>query len=149
MEDVLYRNLTTMFSIQLGLLGLVIWLLFFSGFRWAVRLGTLAVAAVAPLALVDGYSFNGDMRLFPHFRWQESAAARLEEHLVNLQHHDREIQLTAASPTDYLEYRGPKRDGVIKGPALATDWKAQAPNGAGFSPWAAATRASWSRVHSP
>lgn len=125
--DLWRRNFATQISIMLGMLFLVIWLLFFSGLRWVARLGILAVAVAAWFAAVKSVSFDGDMRAYLHLRWQDDAAYALEAHRASQKRLDTEVVLASVTPTDYLEYRGPKRDGVITGPELARDWSKTPP----------------------
>jgi outer membrane protein assembly factor BamB len=122
---------TLLFYLLMG-----IWLLLFSGLAWKWRLLLL----VAPVVIIGGGAvgairtvhFRGDMAPIFQFRWEpgdDDNAARVEA--------DREQQAKAGSlgpivisnplPTDFPEYRGRLRDGIVQGPPLARDWQKQPP----------------------
>lgn len=104
---------------------LTIWMLTLSGLRWPIRIGLLAIETVTLAILLPNIAFDGDMT--PHLRpLFERTKKRVEE--------ARAEQGTAASPvsltfgaTDWPEYRGVKRDGIVVGPKLARDWKKKPP----------------------
>ena len=70
------------------------------------------------------------------FRWSPDRAELLEAHRTRqrsmqgasgLAPPAAELIERATQATDVLEYRGPRRDGVVEGPALARDWSASPP----------------------
>jgi outer membrane protein assembly factor BamB len=110
-------------------LALVVWLLCFSGLRWWLRLGLLLIPAGIAAGSVRSIELTGDIVPVFHFRWSQTPAELLEAH--------RQQQAAPAAPapaedadlrpTDYPEYRNRQRDGVVTGPPLARDWKAEPP----------------------
>jgi outer membrane protein assembly factor BamB len=119
------RGPATINTVAISVALLTIWLVFLSGLRWWTR-GVLLVLEGGILFLAYlNVQFDGDM--VPSFpvlaRW--SRAARLESHRRNQGNSGdlKPIEVTDL-PTDFPEYRGRKRDGVVRtGPSLARDWK--------------------------
>jgi outer membrane protein assembly factor BamB len=120
----------TIMSLLLLTVLLAAWVMFFSGWKASLRLAVvglpLAVAILGSLTLVRGVQFTGDMLPLLKFRWSGDHDTELEVH--------RRSQGAAATPivldqgpTDFPEYRGVGRDGVVQGPPLARDWKAHPP----------------------
>jgi outer membrane protein assembly factor BamB len=125
--DKLPRVLTTSLTAMVTTLLLCFWLLFLSGWRLWQRLGILACAAVVMFSLFSRVSFSGDMVPTFHFRWERDQATLLEEQRARQLRLEKPSESWAPAPGDYAEYRGPKRDGVVAGPALAREWKTQPP----------------------
>jgi outer membrane protein assembly factor BamB len=101
---------------------LLLWLIFLAPFRWPVWLGVLggilAGGGVFVAGLYAGYyyvEFDGNMR--PYVVWVSP--------LPELAHGG--DAAAVSSPDDWPEYRGPRRDGVVRGPALSTDWSKTPP----------------------
>ena len=108
------------------LLGSVLWVLLFAPLP---RLGRWLFAAcfllpvVATLVVVRDFEPDGDMELRTHFRWEETPAqrrARLPAPAAPSNLAARQAATTdlaadewTVSATDYAEYRGPRRDGVL------------------------------------
>src|SRR5882672_10039185 len=121
----------------LAYLLLGIWLVALSGYSWKWRLlllfGHVLLVVGAAKATVREVHFKGDMAPIVIFRWQpgqEDLEARLE---ANRRQHGNTSELDPVDlrrllPTDFPEYRGPKRDGIVQGPTLARDWEKQRPS---------------------
>jgi outer membrane protein assembly factor BamB len=126
------------------------WLIFLSGWRWRTR-GAVLLAGI----LVGGFAFanvefDGDMvPSFPFWkRWVQQA--RLEAHRKE-QSRAAALKLSdivSGLATNFPEYRGRKRDGVIVGgPSLARDWSTPPPKlwrqpiGGGYASFAVAGNA--------
>jgi outer membrane protein assembly factor BamB len=104
-----------------------LWLFIFSGYRWkwrwAIFLMIPLVVVGTAVALFQRVDFTGDMTPVPRFRWEES----IRERQANLQTHREEqaksgkpsISLVSQSETDFPEYRGRKRDGIVTGSSLS------------------------------
>jgi outer membrane protein assembly factor BamB len=128
-------------AIVLGLWSFV-WLVFLSRLRWRARLGALGVgAALVALsaAALEFRGFSGD--LVPIFGWRWEAEARPIEpggavHPVGT--------ARLASPHDYPQFQGPRRDASVAGIRLARAWDEppralwRQPIGAGWSAFAVA-----------
>ena len=118
-------------SVMLGLLILVVWWLFFSGFRWLTKLVVLALAVALPIGFaqtVRRADFTGSMMPRFYFIWQDDPAGGLDRQLAAAQAASTDglpaIDLTIG-PTDFPRYRGPNVDGVVQPAALALDWATQ------------------------
>jgi outer membrane protein assembly factor BamB len=121
------RNFYTFLAVVGAVFLLTIWLVAVSGARWYVRVSVVALEALALAIIAPNLVFDGDM--IPHIR------NPLEKHDDEVEKHRREhlasgpskpIDLSV-STTDWPEFRGRKRDGVVVGPKLARDWKAKPP----------------------
>lgn len=122
-----YRVVGTVIGVGLPALLSLLWLLFFAPYSRAMRLTILAIFLVPLGGLAaairwDKVRLTGD--LIPtniRWRWQSDDEKR----------RDWAQPLTAErlkpTPDDWPEYRGPKRDGAVFGPPLATDWDRQPP----------------------
>lgn len=115
-----------------------VWLLVLANFsrRLQVIYGALLVAAIlAPIAAVRRIEFSADMYPTFDFRWNTDRVALVEAHRARQREADSQapeertaaVLDLAARPNDVLEYRGPRRDGVVDGPPLARDWSAVPP----------------------
>ncbi len=119
---------TGMIAVLTALL-LAIWLLAFSGLRWWVRVGTLLLVVGAGGASIAEVGFTGDMVPLVRFRWNRNQDDILEAHRQRQRRAAGEVLLGASDPkpTDFPEYRGRLRDGVVHGPPLTRDWQSQPP----------------------
>jgi len=123
------RENSTGLVVIAALLLLALWLLFFSGLAWWVRLAIPLGMLAAAWAAVRDVRFTGDMIPLVQFRWMRSRDAVLEAHrrqqpFVVL---PAAVKLSSVTESDFPEYRGRRRDGVVQGPALPRDWKAHPP----------------------
>jgi outer membrane protein assembly factor BamB len=91
----------------------------------ALVLGVVAVSLVLAVRRVE---FSGDMVPTFDFRWTTDRYDALEAHRAKHRAAGAAppIQVEIAAD-DVLEYRGPKRDGIVPGPKLARDWTDQPP----------------------
>jgi outer membrane protein assembly factor BamB len=109
----------------------LIWLLFLSGWRWWLRLGLLAAIVSAAWGTLSNINvkFSGDV--VPdeiRFPWEKSPATVLAEHREQVEKTAlAPVQLPTGLTAEFPEYRGIRRDGIVQGPPLARDWKAQPP----------------------
>jgi outer membrane protein assembly factor BamB len=119
----------------LAVLLIGVWWLFFSGFRWTMRLAVVALAVLA----ATGFYFSvreveltkGRVGLVPrlHFIWESSANERLAAYLEQQPRKDDDLPPIDAKvgPEDFPRFRGPKLDGVITFAKLETDWAKHPP----------------------
>ncbi len=135
------RSFFSSLSVLLGILLFLIWLLGLSGMRWIARIGILVVLAALVAGTVESVEFQGNM--IPIFRPRflvrstgqfpfievrknrSSSEVRAAERAQ--QGKAPEVPIPSPTETDYPEYRGRHRDGVIRGLTLARDWSAQPP----------------------
>lgn len=114
-----------------GLFGL--WILALSGLRWYFRLLVVALLLMGlcggMMGLIADLRFDGDFRTVVRWRWEPNPEDVLEEHRRQQEGiaPSAAYDLTRVKPTDWPEYRGAKRDGVIHDQKLSRDWKAQPP----------------------
>ena len=147
------RVLATLAGLPLVLLLLGIWLLGFSGYSWWKRLAVAAVSLLVVLAVclacIRGVLFTGSLVPIFTFRWERDRDKALEAH--RHQHAALStpvvIEPSPVQASDFPEYRGRQRDGVVHGPALAHDWKTHPPRllwrqpiGGGYAAFAVAGR---------
>jgi outer membrane protein assembly factor BamB len=105
---------------------LTLWLVLFSGFRWYFRVAVVLIEAAVVVSIQPHLVFNGDM--VPHLRspWEnhdeEIEQSRREQ--ANLSFAPVEL---SDRPTDWPEFRGRHRDGIVRGPQLSRDWTKKPP----------------------
>jgi outer membrane protein assembly factor BamB len=118
-----YRAAGSWVAVLLAVIGLVGWLLLFSGIGWARRFAVLFAIVVVVVgtafASIERVDFQGN--LLPVFQWR-------------WQHHDRgahettaQVPIPTATPTDFPEYRNRNRDGFVAGLRLDADWTIHPP----------------------
>ncbi|MCS6851888.1 MAG: PQQ-like beta-propeller repeat protein [Gemmataceae bacterium] len=123
--EVMHRNFGTLAVSLLVYLGLSLWVLALSGWSWWRRLVLVALPIVVYKATVRQLSFTGDMVPVVEFFWDPTFAERLAAHATapaELPAVDASVRLT-----DFPEYRGRNRDGVVVGPLLERDWQVHPP----------------------
>ncbi len=119
------------------LLGLL-WLLCFSRLRWRIKLISLAVAVLGISLLLNLFPFKGfSGDLVPIFEW------RWQEKLSTIQQDASSAFDSQQHTTDYPQYLGPHRNGVVTSIKLNLDWETHPPKlvwrrpvGAGWSGFA-------------
>ena len=131
--------LTTMIVIGTIILG-ILWLLFFSEMRWWIRLLTCVVIVSSLLLstnLFEFKGFSGDLVPIFEGRWQEAQTT----HQLN----SANLSVPQMSITDYPQFLGQNRNGVISTTKLNLDWESSPPQliwrrpvGAGWSGFAIA-----------
>ena len=113
--------LTTMIVIGTIILG-ILWLLFFSEMRWRFRLLALVVLGLGVFLsnnLFQFKGFSGD--LVPIFEW------RWEDGQTTHQLNSANLSVPEISTTDYPQYLGQHRNGVVSTTKLNLDWKSSPP----------------------
>jgi outer membrane protein assembly factor BamB len=112
-------------------LAIAVWFFFSAGISRQTRaiVALLLVVVGASLAMaVRRVEFSGDMVPSFDFRWSSDRYALLEEHRARHGASGKQAPINfEVAPDDILEYRGPRRDGIIPGPKLARDWQAHPP----------------------
>ena len=109
------------------------WLAFFAPLSRTVR----AAIVVPSLLLIGAFigsvrdvEWTGDMGLIWHFKWDKPHQEKLAEYLETAETAtpvSADAEIPEVTPEDMAEYRGPRRDGVVTGPELTTDWSASPP----------------------
>lgn len=119
------RVLRSALTIILGVLGLALWAFVFARFSPRVRkriaLATLAIAA-AGLLLFRHKGFSGDM--VPEFAFR---FGRTEADTPIKRGGSTAGFATDVAPTDFPQFLGPDRTGVLRGIPLARDWSKAPP----------------------
>jgi len=131
------KRMLTLIVALVGFLWVLGWFFFASGLSARARIGTAVVLLAAMLATglsIRRVEFSGDMVPSFDWRWTKDRYVALEEHRTRGSEHADDpvlglIDLAAVTPgqDDVLEFRGPNRDGVSPGPALARDWATSPP----------------------
>ena len=116
----------------------VLWLLGFSRLRWRIKLIAVAIVALCVLlstSLFQFKGFSGD--LIPIFEW------RWREEPTTFRQETGETPIPQISVTDYPQFLGQHRNGVVTGIQLNRDWDTHPPKlvwrqpiGAGWSGFA-------------
>lgn len=133
-DKIFLTSAVILFATLLGLL----WLLCFSRLRWRVKLMSLAVAAFGIVLLVNLFPFKGfSGDLVPIFEW------RWQDKRSTIQHDASSTSDSQRQTTDYPQFLGQHRNGVVTGIKLNLDWKTHPPQlvwrrpvGAGWSGFA-------------
>jgi outer membrane protein assembly factor BamB len=119
------RVMGVMSSSLLAGLVLLGWWLLFSGVAWKLRLAVPACAVLFFMVAIRDVQFTGDMVPIVSFRWNKTPDEALEQHRREQATGDElpTVDLAPGSATNFPEYRGRRRDGVVTGPPLARDWE--------------------------
>jgi outer membrane protein assembly factor BamB len=142
------KNIFTAEVVILSIPLILLWVLLLSRMWWRTRLIVFACIAL-PIAFVSS-SFrirgvSGDLLPILEWRFQSNGRPdfRGEDSLVKTT--VRPEAPVLSSTNDYPQFLGPRRDGVVEGPALARDWSLHPPQliwshpiGAGWSGFAVA-----------
>lgn len=136
----------------LAMLMLLIWWLAASGVTWMMRLvgvGVLLLFVAAGVAAFRVEGFTGEMIPIFSLRWKPTARERAKQFEVAASTRNGEPELvrpassSAPDAEEWAEFRGPRRDGVVRGVKLRTDWNTRPPRlvwrhpvGAGWSSFA-------------
>ncbi len=127
----------TQFYLGVGLmaatpLGVILWLLFFSGLDWLQRIAYLLSGITATVAVIYGLSFvlkfDGSLggSGIPRLRLKESRTP--EASLAELRiENSGEVKIDSLKETDYPQFLGRQRDGAARGVRLDRDWNARPP----------------------
>jgi outer membrane protein assembly factor BamB len=115
------------FSIPVMCLALVLWAIATAKMTEAVR----RISMVAVILVAAGVwiclrtkGMDGEIHQYFAWRWAKTSEERL------LSNADKVVQMisdTTASGMDWPGFRGPGRDGVVKGASINTDWKKSPP----------------------
>jgi hypothetical protein len=132
-----HRSMTFMAlvtGVPIMLTGWTAWLLIvrMTGLAWT-RLGSLVVVVLSwiPLTLLRQEGVNTDLKPDLHWRWTPTAEERFLAEVPSARtatESSREWDYVLHEwPGDWPGFRGPNRDGVIRGVTIATDWNTAPP----------------------
>jgi len=119
------RNLTTLATLILTFLGLVIWWLLGSRVPWKTRLLGLALLGIAGLGWKSAFRLKGvtgDFVPIIEARWKTAPAPSIRPATT-----PSAGQSKSTDTVDFAQFLGPTRDGILRGPVLATDWSTNSP----------------------
>jgi len=125
------RRIFSFLSTLAASIAIVVWFFTMGGFarrtRWIGALLLVLSVGWLPFS-IRRVEFSGEMTPTFDFRWSADRNAVLEAHLArqNAGASDKPAEIQIGR-YDVLEYRGPRRDGVVEGPRLARDWSAHPP----------------------
>lgn len=136
-RSVQHFNLNVARVVLCTLAALLVWLFALSRLPWRVRWMVLgggigAVGALAALFRIHGV--DGNLIPILEFRWTHRELAKPSTSATNAP----VVQLPGAS--DFPQFLGPNRNGMLTGPRLATNWTAQPPT----QLWRQPVGAAWS-----
>ncbi|MFL5328927.1 MAG: PQQ-binding-like beta-propeller repeat protein [Gemmataceae bacterium] len=125
-EDRGRRALSVWFALGAFALWNLVWLAFFSGMTWRRRLMVTALVLVALAAgrrgTIRNIHFDGDMAgPVITWRWQPLQADVIQAHRQSQGGGNVAVSMNLDA-SDFPEYRGVRRDGVVTGPELRRDW---------------------------
>jgi outer membrane protein assembly factor BamB len=117
----------TSIAIELGIVVVAVWFLFFSGFRiWTKLAGVLVVALLvaAVYGIPRRWEFTGKMMPIPIFRWQPDLQDQLKQRLAQRSGEVPTLVLAdlTIGPDDFPRYRGVHADGVAPSLSVPTNW---------------------------
>jgi outer membrane protein assembly factor BamB len=131
-----FRNMYTMMTVELTLLLLAVWYVFFTGLRWRDRFLVLGLGVVAVFGIgfiiaktvrMDG-SITGAGVPKLTWRWTPRPDAAVRPLQLAPAGDDRTaIDLTSISDRDFPQFLGLERLGLVRGVHLARDWSMQSP----------------------
>jgi outer membrane protein assembly factor BamB len=124
--------MVTVISMELAILVVAVWFLFFSGLRWTTRLigvGIVALVVGGLYAFPRHWEFSGRMVPMPVFRWEPDLQGEFDRRLANAPAGSATLSSAdlAIAPDDFPRYRGTRGDGVAPAITLARDWSQTPP----------------------
>jgi outer membrane protein assembly factor BamB len=141
-EDPTHFKMSILFVWPAALFALTNWWLFFSGWSWRVRLGSLVAVAAILLSFFKMYrlEFDGDMvprrivlrstptaeeiaRKFFKNQSSESSDQAAQNDVSATTEESRLVSIDG----DWTGFRGPNRNGVVQGSSLRRDWSTAPP----------------------
>jgi outer membrane protein assembly factor BamB len=131
-------------GLPVALTVLTLWMLVvrWTGFAWK-RLGLIAALALCwgylTLVRIDG--LDADLQATTRWRWTPTPEEKLLAEMASPPSSSSHAPLTLADG-DWPAFRGPERDGVIRGIAIGADWNATPPKPL----WRQAVGPAWSSV---
>ena len=133
-DKILWITMVVILTTVLGTL----WLLGFSRLRWRIKLTAVAIVALCVFlstSLFEFKGFSGD--LMPIFEW------RWHQETTSFRQNTDDTSTPQISTTDYPQFLGQHRNGVVTGTQLNLDWDTHPPKlvwrqpiGAGWSGFA-------------
>ncbi len=115
-------NMLTVILVGSQLILLGFWFCFLSYFKrktvWTTML-ILLLCGVGWAASIRDFNFDGDMNLYVSYRWEPVPLSPQETAVAQPNKQASEFVIR---PVDMPAYRGIRRDGIVEGPVLRTDW---------------------------
>lgn len=124
----------TVYSLPLVCLALVVWAVSSRSFsarrRRITMVGAILVVCGAwTLVRTDG--MTGDLDQDFAWRWAETAEEKLLAEVEAVEAVEREapapVSASVSTPAEWPGFRGPERDGVVRGTRIGTDWEGSPP----------------------
>ncbi len=141
-EDPTHFKMSILFVWPAALFALMIWWVFFSGWSWRVRLGSVATGVLSVVAFFSIYRLEWDGDMVPRRfvlrskpTGQDIAREFLERQQKQLADKADAVDPAAvanqppliAEAGDWTGFRGPRRDGVVLNGSLRRDWNQSPP----------------------
>jgi outer membrane protein assembly factor BamB len=140
-EDNTYFKMSVLFVWPAALFALTIWWIFFSGWSWRIRLGSVGVVVAGLVAFFSTYRLKWDGAMVP--RRIELRSKPTEDEIARRYWKERGITATTtdsstddsqaesaklvATEEDWPGFRGPQRDGIVRVGSLRRDWEKNPP----------------------
>ncbi|MBI1346487.1 PQQ-binding-like beta-propeller repeat protein [bacterium] len=144
-EDPTFAKMSVLWVWPATLFALLLWWLFASGLSWATKLIPLGLLALGGVGFFSVYRIDGsDGDMVPRlaYRWVPTAEQQARDYW-------KQQTIPESSPTnsetpsegtiadgveapeptadDWPDFRGPKRDGIVRGIGFRTDWEKRPP----------------------
>jgi len=141
-DDPTHFNMSILFVWPAALFALTIWWIFFSGWSWVIRLGSVASVAAMVVGFFCVYRLEWDGGMVPRrvvsrsIPSAEDVARKFlkNQPAVTTEQAASNEETTTASPPplvavegDWPGFRGPRRDGIVQGGSLRRDWETAPP----------------------
>lgn len=129
-----HRVMGTAALVLLTFVLFLVWLLFLSRLRWSRRflvagmlLGVVLAAALVTRTFFRYEGVTGDLIPILEPRWKPRAQASVEPDSQSVTNQPITLGGRSDRNSDFPQFLGPNRDGVIRGIGLARDWTIQPP----------------------
>ncbi len=143
-EDPTYFAMSVLFVWPAALFSLAIWWTFFSGWSWQIRLGAVGAIAAMVVGFFSLYRLEWDGGMIPRrfilrskptpeeiarqYRKQQLASTSGVEKKGTDDNSQKADPLPlVATEGDWVGFRGPQRDGIVRNGSLRRDWQSAPP----------------------
>lgn len=139
-DDPTHSKMSVLFVWPAALFSLAIWWTFFSGWSWRVRAVPWAAIFAAGIAFIQVYRIDGsDGDMVPRlsYTWEPTPEAKAVTYLRQQSalstepsetiREPAEVLVESATSDDSPDYRGPNRDGILRGVGFRKNWSEMPP----------------------
>lgn len=142
-DDPTFSKMSVLWVWPAALFALTLWWIFGSGLTWTTRFTGLAAVAAAAIVFFAVYRVDGvDGDMVPRlaYRWEperaelarefwksRAKAAPAESPTTAAETTAATAEPLIAGPDDWADFRGPQRDGIVRGSGFRTNWTEKPP----------------------